>query len=262
MNPEILYARVGHERFTQRHHAFVYRVFYIVTPVRDEMVPTPRLFSFDRFNVFSLHRKDHGARDNSSWRAWIQEQCRAQGMTLQPEDRVLLIAHPRLFGYAFNPITFWLVFEKETYLKAVVCEVHNTFGSTHNYFLAHKDFRAIMPEDVLSAKKNLYVSPFNDVPPGSYTFSFTLTPEMFSSDINYYEDGVHVLRASMRGTRAPLTAGRIATAVLSYPFMTLLVIFRIHYQALRLYLKGVKHTLDRKPPHTEGGTTRGSDINR
>lgn len=260
MNLEILYARVAHERLTQRHHAFAYRVFYVITPVTDEEVPSVRLLSFERFNAFSLHRRDHGARDGSSWRAWIHEQCLAQGMTLRPEDRVLLIAHPRVFGYAFNPITYWLVFEKELYVKAVVCEVHNTFGSTHNYFLVHKDFRAITEHDLLGAQKHLYVSPFNNISHGSYTFRFTIHAEKFGSTINYYENEAHVLRACMEGRRAPLTDGRIAAALLAYPFMTLLVIFRIHWQALKLYMKGVKHTLAKKPPHTEGETTRGSDI--
>lgn len=257
MKLELLTAKVGHERFTQRANKFVYNVYYVVTPVAESTFPTPKLWSFDRFNIFSMRLKDHGARDATEWRAWISEQCGAQGLLLDPDDQVLLIAHPRLFGYAFNPISYWLVFEKTLYLKAVLCEVHNTFGSSHNYFLAHEDFRGIGPKDVFTAKKNLYVSPFNAVPPGSYTFTFQVTDASFKSVINYFENGEHVLNTFMGGTRAPLTSINILRTIFAYPFMTLLVVFRIHFQALRLRMKGVKSTLASRPPHTAGKTTKG-----
>lgn len=257
MNLELLPATVGHERFTQRSNKFAYSVFYVITPVVETSFETPRLWSFNRFNLLSMHYRDHGPRDGSPWRPWIEKECAAQGMKLSEEDTVLLIAHPRFLGYAFNPISYWLVFERDTHLKAVLCAVHNTFGDTHNYFLAHEDRRVIQPSDMFSAKKNLYVSPFNTVPPGSYSFSFTITPEKFKSVINYYEDGVHVLNTYMGGKRAPLTSASILATLVRYPLAILLVVFRIHYQALRLYVKGVVHTLDTRPPHTEGKTTRG-----
>ncbi len=186
MNLELLTATVGHERFTQRSNKFFYSVFYVITPVTDETFATPRFWSFNRFNLLSFFYRDHGPRDGSSWRAWIGKECSAQGMALKEEDCVFLIAHPRFFGYAFNPISYWLVFDGARHLKAVLCEVHNTFGDTHNYFLAHADHRVILPSDTFSAKKHLYVSPFNTVPPGSYAFSFTVTPEKFKSVVNYY----------------------------------------------------------------------------
>jgi DUF1365 family protein len=139
-----------------------------------------------------------------------------------------------------------------------LCEVHNTFGSDHNYLLFHEDHRPILPTDTFSAVKELYVSPFNTVPPGSYTFTFTNTEERFASVINYFEQDVHLLNTYMGGRYRPLTSWAIATLVVMYPFMTMLVVFRIHLQAVILWYKGVPHTLDSRPPHTSGNTTTGT----
>lgn len=255
---ELLSATVGHERFTPKRNAFTYQVYYVITPVTDDTVPAPALFSFNRFNILSMHTKDHGPKDGSSWRAWIAAQCMRRGMHLAPEDTVLLIAHPRLFGYAFNPISYWLIYEKDSYLKAVLCEVHNTFGDDHNYLLLHDDFTAIEPAHLFSAKKHLYVSPFNTVAPGSYTFTFAALPETFKSVINYFENDAHILNTYMGGARTPLTTQAICTVLVTYPLMTLLVVWRIHWQALRLYLKGVQNTLAKRPARTSNETTQGT----
>ncbi len=257
MNLELLSAKVGHTRFTPKNHTFLYNVFYVVCPVLEIPGPTPFFFSYNRFNFFSIYAKDHGARDGSDWRAWISTQCKERGISLVADDTVLLISHPRLFGYAFNPISFWLVYEKSSHLKAVVCEVRNTFGDNHNYFLAHPDGCAITPTDVFSAEKNLYVSPFNHMG-GSYTFTFDSPPGRFKAVINYYENATHILNTYMGGVRAPLTAGTILLSVIRYPLMTLLVVARIHWQAVRLRLKGVVPTLSEKPEPTHGKTTIGA----
>jgi DUF1365 family protein len=254
---ELLTATVGHERLTPRNNKFSYSVYYVITPVTDDGVVVPSLFSVGRFNVLSIHPRDYGPRDGSSLRRWIVGQCAAREIKVALDDEVLLISHPRLFGFAFNPISYWLVYEKSQYLKAVVCEVHNTFGDTHNYLLAHPDQRGILPSDVFHATKNLYVSPFNVVPDGAYTFSFTATREKFSSSITYFHAGVRTVTTYMGGTRTLLTPSRILSCVIGYPAMTLLVVVRIHWQAVRLYFKGVPHTLAGRPAHTQGNTTQG-----
>ncbi len=256
MNLELLTAKVGHQRFAPKKNAFSYSVYYVVTTVGHDTAKAPLLFSFDRFNILSIKRKDHGARDAAvSWRTWIEKTAAEHGVSVTTDDTVLLMSHPRLFGFAFNPISYWLVLEKNTYLKAVVCEVRNTFGDNHNYFLAHPDGRAILPTDVFYAKKNLYVSPFNTVAPGSYEFTFSITPTSFKSVINYFENGVHILNTYVGGARSPLTARAIISVVIMYPLMTFLVVYRIHYQALRLRIKGVKPTIAHMPPPTAGKTT-------
>lgn len=257
--PRLLIATVGHERFSPKKNTFAYQVYYVALPVTDDTIETPRLFSYNAFNILSVYARDHGARDTStSWRAWLERECATHGVTLAQDDVVTLIAHPRLFGYAFNPISYWLVHNSRGELVAVLCEVHNTFGSDHNYLLFHPDHRPITPTDTFSATKKLYVSPFNSVPPGSYTFTFTETSERFASVINYFEQNTHLLNTYMGGTYHPLTSWSIAKLVVMYPLMTLLVVFRIHWQAIILWYKGVPPTLDSRPPHTSGKTTAGT----
>ena len=260
MTLELLTAKVGHERFTPRSNKFLYSVYYVICPVTDTSPLTPRLFSFDRFNVLSVFTRDHGARSHESWRSWIGQQCADHGIVLSSADTVVLIAHPRLFGFAFNPISYWLVHDAETKkLKAVLCEVRNTFGDDHNYFLAHADGREILSTDIFVAQKHLYVSPFNRIEGGSYTFTFAANDSSFKSVIDFYQDGTRTLNTYMGGTRRPLTSAAIIRAVLTYPLMTFMVLYRIHWQALRLYIKRVPHTLRLRPEHTSGDTTRGQD---
>ena len=160
---KILHAKMGHERFMPKKNKFVYSVYYILCPISHDEIVTPTFFSFNKFNVFSLYDIDRGPRDGSSLRSWIEKQCQAQGLELDDEDVVELITHPRLFGYAFNPISYWLIYHKNEYVQAVLCEVNNTFGDNHNYFLSHENKRAIQPEDEFKTQKSLYVSPYNNV---------------------------------------------------------------------------------------------------
>lgn len=256
----LLRATVGHKRFSPKENTFAYNVYYLAHTIDKQSTSSP-LFSFNHFNVFSIYRKDHGARTTeTSWRTWITELCTKNHITIAEDDTVTLISHPRLFGYAFNPISFWLVHEKNTYLKAVLCEVNNTFGNQHHYLLAHPDRREILPTDTFHAKKDLYVSPFTTIPPGRYTFSFTVTESNFHAVINYFENDIHILNTYMGGHFVPLNTVRIVHAVLTYPFMTFLVVFRIHYQALRLWLKGVAPTLHTRPRiYQDGRVTRATE---
>lgn len=259
MRPEILTATVGHERFTPVSNRFSYSVYYVIVPVTDDPLRLPRLFGIDRSSLLSIRTSDHGAKGKTTWRRWIKETCGTRGLPIADDDTVLLIAHPRILGYAFNPISHWLIFEKDGYLKGVLCEVHNTFGDDHNYLL-HRGGAEITPAHSFAAPKRLYVSPFNTVPPGSYRFRFEVTPDRFASHIDYLEDGTRLLATYLGGTRAPLTPRTIIYHFIRYPLMTVHVVVRIHYQALRLWLKGLPHTLATRPPHTTRETTLGTEI--
>lgn len=251
---KLLSATVGHARHTPRKNVFEYRVYYVVRDMQ-EAAPTPALCSQEHWNVFSLYNRDHGARDGSPLIPWLQNTLASHGIKLLATDRITLIAHPRLFGYAFNPISYWLI-RRNDELIAVACEVHNTFGDDHTYVLAHDDLRPIRPDDTLHAEKHLYVSPFNTMR-GRYEFRFELDTERFKSVINYFEGNERIVSTFMGGTMRPLTDAAILGAVVRYPLMTLLVIGRIHWQALRLRIKGVLPTLAQKPVSTSQGSTRG-----
>ncbi|MCW1888654.1 MAG: DUF1365 domain-containing protein [Candidatus Moranbacteria bacterium] len=259
MSIQLLTAKVAHTRHFPKKNSFLYRVFYIQVPVTKEP-PTevPLFFSWNHFNIFSLYTEDHGSRETSgNWYQWIEQQFKQADISLLESDRINLICHPRLLGYAFNPISYWLLHSKNGELRAVLCEVNNTFGDTHNYILSHKDGHAIATNDIFHAEKKLYVSPFTKMS-GRYEFLFTSTKEKFQSTILYYENEVFTLTTSMGGTLEALSSKNILASLLAYPLMTILVVLRIHWQAIKLYCKKVKHTLKMRPRnYTSGQTTKG-----
>ena len=256
MEVAFLDARVAHSRTAPARNSFEYRVYYVDLPVDKDTTTLPHFFSLNRFNVWSIYTHDHGARDRSSWRDWFEGECRNAGVQISSTDTVRLIAHPRLFGYAFNPISFWILQNSKGDVRAILCEVNNTFGDSHNYLLAPPE-GYITNDTKLYAKKNLYVSPFNRME-GDYEFVFDVRPEIFSAHITYLVDGSVSLSTWMGGVRRPLTGGVVLASLLRYPFMTFMVLYRIHFQALKLWWKGVPPTITSKPPPTSGKSTLGS----
>lgn len=252
----LLKAKVWHLREEPKHNKFTYSVYYLSRRLRAKEKSKPALLSFNRFNVLSLYNKDLGKKDGTSWLPWAQGEFEKAGVRVADTDDIEVITHPRLFGYAFNPITFWVLLSEYEEIKAVLCEVHNTFGDDHNYVLAHQDGKTIQPEDIFTAPKELYVSPFNTME-GYYTFSFKRSEKEFKTDIVYYSGEKFVLKTAMSGVYTPLTSPKILGVVFSYPLMTVMVVVRIHWQALKLYAKRVRHTLRLRPSSTHGETTRG-----
>lgn len=254
---QLLTAKVGHVRLWPKKNSFLYKVFYVHIPVQNDMQYTlPKLLSLNKLNVFSVYTQDHGFKDkNSSWHQFITSTLSLANIKLSATDKVTLVCHPRLFGYAFNPISYWLMTTKDDQLRAVVCEVRNTFKQSHNYLLYKSDHSPILPHDVLKAKKQLYVSPFNNND-GHYEFTFDYTKDYFKSVINYYDStDRQLLNTYMGGSFSVLTSAKIVVSLLLYPFMTVAVVARIHWQAIKLYSKKVRHTLALRPKNYKNGRT-------
>ena len=250
---------VKHRRDNPVKNAFTYNVFYVSFLLKKDIY-TPKLFSFDQFNILSIYKKDHGAcRESVDFYSWARKEFEKQGISFSDDMTIELITHPRLFGYAFNPISFFLLRDGMENLKAVLCEVNNTFGQNHNYILMHEDGSDISHEDTFHVQKNLYVSPFNSMD-GYYTFNFLSKKNQFTSKIIYFKDDQKVLTTVMSGIYTELTNKSILKAIFSYPFMTFMVIFRIHWQAFKLYLKGVSSTLSDRPDYMKKKQTVGSKI--
>ena len=252
----LLKAKVWHLREKPKRNEFTYGVFYVAHPVFPVSQSKPKLLSFDRFNILSLYKKDLGPKDGSLWLPWVRTEYVQAGVRVEETDSIELITHPRLFGYAFNPISFWVLSNADGKMKAVLCEVHNTFGDDHNYMLTHPDGRCIDYSDVFRADKKLYVSPFNTMD-GYYTFRFKKTEDRFNADIIYYVDDEFVLKTALAGVYESLTSPKILSLIVRYPLMTVMVIVRIHWQALILFFKKVKHTLGVRPSATHKETTKG-----
>lgn len=257
--PSCLYeCRMLHHRFAPREHRFSYRLFYLCVDL-DEPVPAGglRLLAFNARGIFSLHDRDflpiheplHGpsALPLREWcrsgdlrvaglKARVLAFCGAHGVALGDDARVQLITLPRLLGYQFNPVSFYFCFERDGTPRAAIAEVTNTFREIKPYFLPLAAPAQTPPTFCLRLPKHFYVSPFSSV---DVEFDFVLQApgRRLAVQIDDYEAGVRVLHATLTGERVELSDRRLAWFLLKYPFLTLGVMARIHWQAARLWLK-------------------------
>jgi uncharacterized protein len=251
-HPLLFFGEVMHSRLRPRRNRFIHRVFFL--SVRVDQIDALRgpLFSVDGWNLFSMHRSDHGARDGSALEPWIRRLLAREGLD-RVDGQIWLQTFPRVLGYVFNPVSFWFCHDGDGSLRAVLCQVSNTFGEHHNYLLAHSDQRPILPGERLTAQKVFHVSPFCEIE-GRYRFRFDSDRGACTVRIDYDDTSGPLLVTAIRGRGEVMTTRRLARAFVRYPWMTLGVILRIHWQALRLWLKGVPFFSKPLPPIQE--TTR------
>jgi uncharacterized protein len=253
--PEICTGRVMHKRLKPALHQFSYGVFFLRVPLSALAQLSNRWFSLNRFNVLSFHVRDHGPRNGMPLDAWARALLAREGI-LSCDGEIVLQAFPRLFGYAFNPISIWYCYDRQGTLRAVLAEVRNTFGEHHNYLVAHDDERAIEAGDWLIAKKVFHVSPFCEVK-GHYRFRFEQHGGRAFAQIDYFDgmsDTDKLLVTTIHGVPTLLGASSAIGAVLRHPLMTFGVVARIHWQALKLWIKRVPFFSKPEPPAVE--TTR------
>jgi DUF1365 family protein len=243
---------VMHRRLAAAAHGFRYGVFFLRLRIDAPPGRLPALLSRNRWNLFSFHDADYGPRDGSALEPWLRGLLGGNGLACA-DGAIWLQTFPRVLGYVFNPVSFWLCHDRSGALRAVVAEVSNTFGERHNYLIAHPDTRPIMADDWLTARKVFHVSPFFPVR-GQYRFRFGETAGRCCFRIDYCDEGGVQLMTSISGTGAPLTTRALARAFVRYPWMTVGVMLRIHYHALRLWLKRVPFFTKPLPPADE--TTR------
>jgi DUF1365 family protein len=247
---------VRHARFAARQspaaHAFVYPLFFLALPLSQVQDAGNRWFGVERARPLSLRFRDHGARDGSPPEPWIRRLLAAEGIATA-DGEVVLQTFPRLFGFVFNPVSFWFCHDRAGALRAVLAEVRNTFGDHHNYLVAHADQRPITAADTLTARKIFHVSPFFPVA-GEYRFRFDLGPRHRRVELDYWLDGERVLATALEGLPQPLAAAAARGALLRQPLLTLAVVWRIHWQATRLWWKRAVFHSRPQPPLQE--TTR------
>lgn len=256
--PFIGFGSVRHARSRPAEHRFAYRSFFLRLPVR-ALTPQVdwglRFLGHNRAAPFSVRDADHG--DASTPLAWI-ERVLTEGGVADADGAIWLHTMPRVLGYVFNPVSFWLCHRADGALRAVVCEVNNTFSERHCYLLAHSDGRPLTWGEELQASKAFHVSPFCDVK-GHYRFRFMLTGQAdaagagprFVARIDYYEDAnasTPLLATSVEGRLEPVTDRALARAFFAYPLFTFGVVARIHWHALRLWLKRVPFFSKPAPP--------------
>lgn len=246
----ILDAQVVHARTRPKHNRFRYRVYYLCLRLSDwDSLAQMRFLSLDRFNLFSLHGKDYFSEAGTSPQQWIRTLLATWGVT-KADGEIVLMTMPRVLGYAFNPVSFWFCLDRAGGVRAVLADVTNTFGERHAYLLHHEDQRPIDQDDWLQSDKVFHVSPFLEIR-GSYRFRVAYQQERIGVWIDHDDgDGV-MLHTSVVGTLQPLSGTALLHRFFSAPLVTLKVITLIHYQALRLFLKGIRYHCKPLPPATE-----------
>jgi len=237
---------VAHARTRPRRNAFHYKLCYFAIPVSEWFKGTRgAFFSIDRFNLFSLRSRDYG--DGAAPpREWIAGLLHEQGLS-EADGEIVLLTLPRLLGYAFNPVSFWFCFDHSRQLRAVLAEVNNTFGERHCYLCFHETHEPITKAARLVVRKMFHVSPFMEVK-GSYRFRFDYDPERIGVQIDLLDEEGVILATSMRGRPQAITTLGLLKTALGYPLQTIKVVVLIHYQAVKLFLKGVRNYRKPEPP--------------
>ena len=248
LTPTLCVGDVMHARTRPKRNVFHYPIFYLRLPLSRLSSIAVRGLAINRRGLCQIMNRDHGPRDGSDLLVWARGLLEQQGLQAVTEGgEIMLQTMPRLLGYLFNPVSFYFCHDRDAQLRAVICEVSNTFGERHNYLVAHADHRPISADDRIHAQKVFHVSPFFPVG-GDYEFRFGGTAQSPVAMINYTApdaadattgSGRYGLRTWLRGEAKPLDATALYGAILRFPLLTFGVIARIHWQALRLWIRKV-----------------------
>lgn len=235
-----------HRRVRPRKHKLSYRVFSMLVDL-DELPTLDRdvaKFGYNRFNLFSFYDRDHGTCGNEPLKPWVLGELAKAGIDTN-NGRVRLLCYPRILGYAFNPLSVYFCYRPNGELAAILHQVNNTFHQRHSYlFPVNATAGEIVRQTCV---KELYVSPFIKM---GMTYNFRIQPPTENIAVAIHEsdaDGA-LLFASFSGDRKPFSAKVLWQLFWSYPLMTLKVIGGIHWEALRLWIKGVPLVQRPAPP--------------
>ena len=243
----VYFGRVTHTRLRPFRHRLDYRVFSVFVDLDELSLLSKKVrpFSHNRWNLFSLHDRDHGPRDGSPLKPWIVAQLREAGIEIG-DGRIRLLCFPRVLGYVFNPLSVWYCYGQSGQLVALLYEVSNTFGEHHSYLIATSENRRTAAIRQRCAKR-FYVSPFIEM---AATYTFTLRPpdERLSLTIREDVESGPLLVASHVAERRPFDDGTLYRAAITHPLVTIKVIAGIHWEAFKMVLKGAQLVRRPAPP--------------
>ncbi len=239
---------VRHRRLKPTEHAFAYSTYFLLLPLRQLRTRSLPALNRNGWGLLAFHDRDHGD-GRADALAWIEELLHAEGVN-DAGGEVWLHTYPRVLGYVFKPVSFWYCHRSDGSLAAIVVEVNNTFGERHCYLLAGP---GLAWGRELSARKVFHVSPFCDVQ-GQYRFRFMRSAARIVARVDHDDDTGPLLQTSVSGRLQPLTTGTARRTFCATPLMTWGVIARIHWQAVKLWFKGVP--MLSKPDLPRAFTTR------
>ncbi len=236
-NHKFCKAKIFHARHFHKKNSFLYKVYYLLLDI-DQLPFKSRLLSFNKFNLFSFYNKDHCKNDKPDDLAnWIRNILTKENIQT---SKIMLFAHPRVLGYVFNPVSFWFCLDEKEQLIAVLAEVNNTFGESHSYLIYNQDHSPIKADQEHFAKKEFHVSPFFKRE-GEYRFKFDYKTQKVKVFIDYFSDNKLMLQTSLIACCKPLSDIELIKGFFIIPLLTFKVMALIHYQALKIILKGIKY---------------------
>ncbi|MEY8716344.1 DUF1365 domain-containing protein [Francisella philomiragia] len=227
----ILSSKVFHKRHHPKQNSFRYKSYYIILDMLNLKQSKTKFFSINKPNLYSFYDKDHGLK-------WATNLLGQHNLKY---DEIKLMTMPRVLGYLFNPVSFWLCYSEKK-LIAVIAEVNNTFKETHSY-ICHKNGSEITDKCWFEAEKIFHVSPFYPRQ-GFYKFNFSLDFYNNAKNqiiINYYDNNELQLGTAINGQIKPLSSTNLVKEFFRSPLLTFKIIYLIHWQALKILFKRIKY---------------------
>ena len=243
---QIGFGHVWHKRLRPVINSFQYSVFFLRIPLHTLNISKkwPLFLSYNRSNLFALYDKDHGDGKTPllTWIKTILQQHNVHDV----DGEIILQTFPRMLGYIFNPISFWFCYQKNGDLRAILCEVNNTFGERHGYLLKCNHHA----QNSFTSQKIFHVSPFCEVT-GHYDFKFDETKEAaqikhIGYQIDYADEQGPLLLTRISGQLKQFNKRTSLFAFFCYPLLNFKIIFAIHWQAFKLWFKRLP--FHKKPP--------------
>lgn len=244
----ILVGETFHLRKGGPQNAFRYGVDYVLMRIEPERSSRSRILRRRGPALMGLFDRDHG-RGGTAMGMWARECAARFGLPPEASAEIWLLTQPRTLGFVFNPVSFWIFRDASGRVCAVLAEVNNTFGDRHSYFCARPDFQPLGNGEEIEAAKVFHVSPFQEVG-GHYRFTLRFSSEAIAICIDH-QRGEHGLLATLEGSLAPMTERGLLAMLGRYPLGALRVFGLIHWQALRLKLKGARYRTRPEPPLEE-----------
>ena len=238
INSSCIYnGQVIHKRFKPKEHFFKYKVFSLLLDLSELSLLDRELkiFSYNKFNILSFYDIDHGPRDGTSLISWVKENLNNNNINSN-EIKIKLLCYPRVLGYIFNPLSIFFVYDKNSNLISILYEVKNTFGEQHTYVFKIDKKNQLLEH---SCKKKFHVSPFIEMN-CLYYFKILKPTDKLSVVINQNDDSGKLLFASQDGLKNELNNKNLMISYISNPLMSFKIIGAIHFEAFKLWIKGIK----------------------
>ena len=233
----IYVGKVIHKRFKPKIHFFKYKIFSMLIDLSeiDLLNKSLKIFSYNKFNIVSFYDIDHGPRDGTSLKKWVIKNLIDNQINTE-DIKIKLFCYPRIFGYVFNPLSVFFIYNKKSELISILYEVKNTFGEQHTYIFKTNENDNLVKN---TCKKKFHVSPFIGMN-CTYFFKILKPGNKISLIIDQYNDEGKLLYASQDGIRVDLNNKNLILLYLKHPLMTFKIIAAIHFEAFKLWIKGIK----------------------